>query len=537
MHRKLPKMLPSVELRKISERKFEEIFSRSAGYQTMKVPQEDDYGIDYIVSLIDSNGCVLSESFTCQLKAVTKTLLGRNENIIFKSFPVKTLNLLSEKPLPSYVFLYDHSNSMIYWEKIERICHFLDANKENWEKQDTVTIYFPQTNILNANKINEIYNEVQNLCKIIRDATPTLNIVDSLKKYADVNVTFGDKSQNINIMPKESGLGGSLKLKAKDVAELQKALKEGLPFDGQVEGGVTEFTFKGEKICEFQVEKVQVQPQNISQSMKFRIPQSTVSIGPFKLIIKKTNFFVKGQTGKEYLPWFIEMNLNINEANKCNIGFKFFKNFASVKNYLEYLRFMDYLQVKKSLEIIVEDDEKKIINFKLSEDFPEIEKWRIEFFENLMLIEEYTSTKFSIPDKVNKDEIEQVYIYSHLLSTGKCKLSSPTTSFEMRGREIKEQIDTIEKVGAELRLDYSYNNIICDGAIAYDAELVIENAILDEKSCALLREINAFEADKLYSLTYKSVEGGKAYILYKPNKNRKPSDMIKDARQRYKNNT
>ena len=490
--------------------------------------QEDDYGIDYIVKLVDDNGYILSESFSCQLKAVTTTTLDSSGNIVFKGFPVKTLNLLSDEPLPSYVFLYNHSNSMIYWEKIEDICHFLDANKEHWGKQDTVTIYFPQANILNANKIKEIYNEVQRRCETIREATPTLNIVSVLKKYADVNVTFSDKNQNINIISKESGLGGALKLKAKDMAEFRKALKEGRPFNGQVENGVTEFTYKGEKVCEFQVEKVQIHPQNISQSMKLRIPQSNFCLGPFKLLVKKTNFLVRGQTGKEYLPWFIEMNLNINEANKSNIGLKCFANFASVKNWLDYLKFMECLRVKKCLEIIVEDNEEKVVSFKMSEDLPVIEKWAIDFFENLMLIEEHTSIKFDVPDKITKDEIEQAHIYSRLLSTGRCNCT-PILSFEMRGKELKEQIDTINKVGEELKFDYSYNNIICGSVVTYDAELVIENATLDEKSCELLRKVNEFEVDKSYSFTYKSVEGSKAYILYKSSKNKSPLEVIENA--------
>lgn len=346
-----PKISKTNELKVISEHRFEKLFCNTFGFDSMKVPQEHDYGIDYVVRLIDENKNVLSECFIAQLKSTTKNKT-KEQMVKLEGFPVKTLNLLREEVLPAYIFLYNHSKGEMYYCKIGAICEILDKKNKNWSQQKTATIYLPCDNIVNEEKIKSIYAETQRICQQISKTRTILDEASILKKYANINVKISEKEQNITILSAKKGFGVNIQLALEDAKKMQESFTQGKPFSAYVKDGIAQFTFNKRPIYEpMNIAKIEVNPQKRKRKIKFKIPNNNYEIGPFDMIFSKRRSEIIGETDKDSLPWFFNLKLDI-ENKKAAFNFKFYPEFSSNEQLFKYLNFMKYLESSKTCEMI-----------------------------------------------------------------------------------------------------------------------------------------------------------------------------------------
>lgn len=504
-----PKINKTNELKVISEHRFEKLFCNASGFDPMKVPQEHDYGIDYIVRLIDKNNNVLSECFITQLKSTTKIRI-KERMIKLGGFPVKTLNLLREEVLPAYIFLYNHCKGEMYCCKIKSICEILDKKNKNWNQQKTATIYFPCDNLVNEERINSIYDETQRICQQISKTRDIWDVVSILKKYANIDVKISEKEQNINILSAQKGFGVNIQLALEDARKFQESLIEGKPFSASVKDGMAQFTFNKRPIYEsINIAKIEVNPQKGRRKIKFKIPNNNYEIGPFDVIVRKRKSEIIGETEKESLPWSFNFKLDI-ENKKTAFNFKFYPEFSSHEQFLKYLNFMKYLESSKKCEMIDLPSEKTLFTLNV-ESAPIIENWRIEFVTNINIIEKHTSKTFDLNNKVTKEEIDQAYIYSNLIKEGRCNLNTNKAGFTILGNQLKNQISQLLSK-ARLSVKGKYEGSICGEKIAYDFEFCLEDAELNEEAKKLSKNPEIIENDKEYKLEFISNE--KAYMIH-----------------------
>jgi hypothetical protein len=504
-----PKINKTNELKVISEHRFEKLFCNASGFDPMKVPQEHDYGIDYIVRLIDKNNNVLSECFITQLKSTTKIRI-KERMIKLGGFPVKTLNLLREEVLPAYIFLYNHCKGEMYYCKIEAICEILDKKNKNWSQQKTATIYFPCNNLVNEEKINSIYAETQRICQQISKTRNILDVVSILKKYANIDVKISEKEQNINILSAQKGFGVNIQLALEDARKFQESFTQGKPFSASVKDGTAQFTFNKRLIYESRnIAKIEINPRKGRRKIKFKIPNNNYEIGPFDIIVRKRKSEIIGETEKESLPWSFNFKLDI-ENKKTAFNFKFYPEFSSNEQFLKYLNFMKYLESPKKCEMIDLPSEKTLFTLNV-ESAPIIENWRIEFVTNINIIEKHTNKTFDLNNKVRDEEVKQAYIYSNLIKEGRCNLNTNKAGFTMLGNQIKNQISQLLSK-AKLNVKGRYEGSICGEEIAYDFEFCLENAELNEEVKKLLKNPEMIEDNREYKLEFISNE--KAYMIH-----------------------
>ena len=504
-----PKINKTNELKVISEHRFEKLFCNASGFDPMKVPQEHDYGIDYIVRLIDKNKNVLSECFIIQLKSTTKIRI-KERMINFGGFPVKTLNLLREEVLPAYIFLYNHCKGEMYYCKIEAICEILDKKNKNWSQQKTATICFPCDNLVNEERVNSIYAETQRICQQISKTRNILDIVSILKKYANIDVKISEKEQNIKILSAQKGFGVNIQLALEDARKFQEYRAQGKPFSAFVKDGTAQFTFNKRLIYEpMNIAKIEVTPRKGRKKIKFKIPENNYEVGPFDIIVQKRKSEIIGETEKESLPWSFNFKLDI-ESKKTSFNLKFYPEFSGNEQLLKYLNFMKYLESSKKCEMIDLPLEKTLFTLNV-ESAPTIENWRIEFVTDINIIEKHTNKAFDLSNKVTEEEIKQAYIYSNLIKEGRCDINTKEVGFTILGNHLKNQISQLLSK-AKLDVKGRYEGSICGEEIAYDFEFCLENAELNEEGKKLLKNPEMIEDNKEYKLEFISNE--KAYMIH-----------------------
>jgi hypothetical protein len=510
-----PKAIRTKELQRISEHKFENIFCQSAGFEAAKTPLENDYGIDYQVKLIDQQGYMLSEGFVCQLKGRTQLRI-KDDTVYVSEFPVKTLNYLGREPMPSYVFVYSHNNDGIYWDSVINICNRLKQGKtEKWKTQKNVTICIPKKNLLDAEQAQVIYKTTHSVCTEIIKVRPTLDFVAALKDYAKISTTLDGNNQNTFIEASQPGLEAKFKLKKEDVDRFHKSVLEGKEISTPVDGGIAEFTFRGEKIYEVtNIASLKIGPNKISDELKLVIPETEHSVGPIKLEVKiwPDKFF--GATTKEALPWFFKMEVN-REAKKSNFSFRFHVEFAKVADYLQYLRFMEALGRVKKLNIVSVKDPAKMVKLNARE-VPSVNNWQKEFFENLLIIEKHTGLKFHIPERSNREEIELVRLYAALISKGSVMFpASAKFTTTIKGDDLRKQAPTLLSQRDRLIVDLKNEFLICGERIEFDTKYILEDAGLSVTSRKLVETVDNLDGEKMYELEYESVTGKEGYLVLK----------------------
>jgi hypothetical protein len=137
----LPKVANQHIIDEDAQRIFQTYFNKRNGFLARKLPE--DYGIDYIVELIDDQGQTSGISFYVQLKGTEKIKLKKN--FIALSFKKSTLNLYSRHLYPTFIIIIDVINKQGYWHNSFDLIDELDQRNPYWRNkpEKTVTIYIP----------------------------------------------------------------------------------------------------------------------------------------------------------------------------------------------------------------------------------------------------------------------------------------------------------------------------------------------------------------------------------------------------------
>lgn len=505
-----PKINEKNELKTISEHRFEKLFCATAGFDPMKVPQEHDYGIDYIVRLIDKDKNVLSDCFVSQLKATSK-IKEKEKTIKLSNFPVKTLNLLKEEALPAYIFLYNHAKGEMYYSKIDEVCDLLNKKNDNWKNQKDATIFLSCKNLVTEETINTIYEETKRICEQINHKKFILEIASILQKYANIDVKFSKKEQNITIHSAKKGFGVSLKLPLDDAKKIKESFTLGKAFTFDLKDAQMQYTFNDKPIYGLKdIVKIKINPKKKKIKIKFKIQDNNYETEILAITVKQIGSDLIGVTERKSLPWFFSFRLNKN-TKKTECKLKFYYEFSNNKQFLKYLEFLKSLEISKKCEMIALSSEKTILNL-FFEAPPKVQNWLLEFIKNVNCIEKYTNKKFDLTSQITDEDIEQAYIYRKLIMEGRCDLDTGKLRVNILGEGIKNQINQLLSED-KLTIKHSYEGCICNEKISYHYELCMEDASLSDESKKLLENPKKIENGKEYELEY--VSSSKVYLIHR----------------------
>lgn len=153
-NKKLPKKPRSHEIGNVATRKFDSQCSA----QWVTNSSKEDYGWDRLITLTE-NGQVTGKSFFVQIKG-SDSPEYINGKFLSHSIKVSTINFLLDFTIPSMICVCDTSkkNTPIYWEWIQEAIRKVEVQNPEWQKQKTISILLPTSQILdegNHNKIEE----------------------------------------------------------------------------------------------------------------------------------------------------------------------------------------------------------------------------------------------------------------------------------------------------------------------------------------------------------------------------------------------
>ena len=158
----------------LSTRQF---FSKKNGFISREVTS-DDYGVDIYSELI-VNEAVTGNVFPIQIKSTSKARYVFNQGKYFTlPFSTSRLGYLYRHNafFSSIIIFYDESTDSIYYDFVTEILNrvLLGKNDEKWQQQKTVTISFPENNVVDNSSIKIIhqiiskrFGEVRNALKYI----------------------------------------------------------------------------------------------------------------------------------------------------------------------------------------------------------------------------------------------------------------------------------------------------------------------------------------------------------------------------------
>jgi hypothetical protein len=509
--RKLPKAINTEELSKKSERRFEDLFCISAGFHPTKVPLESDKGIDYFVNILDQNSQVLPDKFIAQLKSTHKA--NRKESyVLAKGFPVKTINLMKGDTLPAYVFFYDLETDNMYWGELHNLLDVLHSKGLQWVEKETTTLYFDERHIVNKSNLEKIYSNTQSACSRLSKIVSDEELLDSLLPYCNIMIERTSKGKNIHFSPIKEGFGGRFTFRKEDFEKLQDAQRKGIPCSLAVDSGKLVFTYEKEDIFTLEnIEKVQIAPSNKKIPIEILIPNTNVSAGSFTFLLQKRKNIFDLCSEKKYLPWYINISVNPN-SRESNIGFKFYREFAGVEEYLRYLTFMKSLSEHKKVTF------KSFLGKDINAEFsigtiPVIQDWETEFFSYLLEIENCTNRKFDIPESVSEEDYENAHLLSDLYSSGEAILPNLSLNFKMLGKHLKEQIPTLSCKGKELIFESKWQVELCGEDFKCDTKSIIDKAMPDNVTENLISCPEKIQDEKEYSFSYSAEKDSMAKII------------------------
>lgn len=137
----LPKVVNQHIIDEDAQRIFQIHFNKRNGFLVRQLPE--DYGVDYMVELIDDQGQASGISFYVQLKGTEKTKI--KNDFIALSLKKSTLNLYSRHLYPTFIIIIDVINQQGYWHNSFDLIDELDQRNPFWrsEPEITATIYIP----------------------------------------------------------------------------------------------------------------------------------------------------------------------------------------------------------------------------------------------------------------------------------------------------------------------------------------------------------------------------------------------------------
>ncbi len=151
---RLPKVVNQHIIDEDAQRIFRIHFNKRNGFLVRKLPE--DYGVDYMVELIDDQGQASGISFYVQLKGTEKTKI--KNDFIALSLKKSTLNLYSRHLYPTFIIIIDVINQQGYWHNSFDLIDELDQRNPFWraEPKKTVTIYIPLKQNFSAPELTKL---------------------------------------------------------------------------------------------------------------------------------------------------------------------------------------------------------------------------------------------------------------------------------------------------------------------------------------------------------------------------------------------
>lgn len=154
------------------------IFSKKNGFIAREVAS-DDYGVDLYNELIIDNGAS-SHIFPIQIKSVKKAPFIYKDDIKHFTLPFSTSRLgylYRNMSFSGLIVLYNESSEKLYYDFATSIFNriLFDKKDNTWMSQSTVTISFPEENLLDANSIIDIHKIIRLRFEKILHATSNLH--------------------------------------------------------------------------------------------------------------------------------------------------------------------------------------------------------------------------------------------------------------------------------------------------------------------------------------------------------------------------
>lgn len=156
MSKKKPKSHPSHSNDGDAKQNLRSIFPKE-----WKISKADDidsgieYGIDWIIHLVDESDSVTGAMFAVQSKATKTKIKGRRIGMKMK---VSTLNYLHDASLLVMLHYYHQPSDTGYWMWLDE--YYQENYRQEWEQKDKVQVYIPTQNVLDQNSVIEIVKRV-----------------------------------------------------------------------------------------------------------------------------------------------------------------------------------------------------------------------------------------------------------------------------------------------------------------------------------------------------------------------------------------
>lgn len=188
----------------LSTRQF---FSKKNGFISREVTS-DDYGVDIYAELIVKEAAT-GNVFPIQIKSTSKSRYAFNQGK-FYTLPFSTSRLgylyRHNAFFSSIIIFYDESTDSIFYDFVTEILNrvLLGKNDEKWMQQKTVTISFPEDNLIDNSSIRIIHRIISKRFGEVRNALK--NIIFDLVLLRERQIENNDsKLQKIVIFLKQFG--------------------------------------------------------------------------------------------------------------------------------------------------------------------------------------------------------------------------------------------------------------------------------------------------------------------------------------------
>jgi len=155
--------------------RFTYFFSQKNGFLATK--PASDKGCDFIVSLIKQRASK-NYWFSVQMKSIVKPAFVRDGQFIAYSIKASSLHFMVDAVPPvGLIILYHPGADRLYYDYAENIYRRLLAERGErvqWDKQDTITIHVPTSNIISEASIKEIHHFILTRHENSQDRSPSL---------------------------------------------------------------------------------------------------------------------------------------------------------------------------------------------------------------------------------------------------------------------------------------------------------------------------------------------------------------------------
>ena len=137
------------------------LFSKKNGFISHEVNGSEDYGVDVICQMIE-NGKATSFYFPIQIKSKKSYKETTRQNTLFKKFSFSTSrlgHLIRHTPLTGLIVIFDERTEELFFECALTLYNDIRESHtdDTWKQQETVTLYINSKNVLDEDKIRQVY--------------------------------------------------------------------------------------------------------------------------------------------------------------------------------------------------------------------------------------------------------------------------------------------------------------------------------------------------------------------------------------------